>query len=139
MRSQRDGARFPVAVHEQLDDEHGHAQDYAERQDNERYFEVSNGKHLGRLVIFPIDRFVLVEYVLGHVSVPLDHQPGLVDPRQQRIYPLLVRRMSEKHPFLGFIANFATRGDGESARSDCVAGRGNTRVLSRIRMTRATP
>lgn len=137
MASQRGGARFPAAVHEQFGDEHGHAQHYAERQDDERYFEVSNGKHLGRLVIFPIDRFVLVEYVLGHVRVPLDHQPSLVDPRQQRIYPLLERRMSEKHPFCVYPL-ISRLGNGEPARSDCiVAGRGNKRVLSRTRMMRA--
>jgi len=78
---------------QQFDDKYGNAQHYPERQHNERYFEISDGKYFGRLVILGIDRLVFVKRVLGHVAVPLEHQSGLIDPRQQHVYPPLVRRI----------------------------------------------
>lgn len=91
-------ASLKFSVHKQFNDERGDAQDNTIRQDSECYFEISDRKHFGRLVIFGIDRFVLRENVLRDVAVPLDYQSGLVDPRQQRVYSSFVRRMS-KHFF----------------------------------------
>jgi len=58
---------------QQFDDKYNNAQDYPERQHEERYFEISDGKCFGRFVIFGIDWLVFIEYVLGHVAVPLKY------------------------------------------------------------------
>lgn len=81
-------------AYRQFDNEHDDAQQYSERQNDERYLEVDDGEHFGSLVVLRVDRLVLIEYVLGNVAVPLEHQPGLIDPRQQGVDPPFVRRIS---------------------------------------------